>query len=156
MLFALGLAALCLMFLIRLFMFFSNGDLWARLRSVLSTRPVRSISVKCVKGHVGGISAEADKQGNDGADALATSGAELHSVDTEVASAAARRVAMACAVHTYMVEVIRARWAADSDPEVLADPAWHNENESCSLALECGHEHVCIEQRWLPGESEPG
>ena len=72
-----------------------------------------------VKGHAKqididrGRTTEEDKKGNDGADALAVAGAQLHPVPTEVLEAAKNRKQWAICVQQMMLAVLKARLHAE-------------------------------------------
>ncbi len=57
-----------------------------------------------------GITTEEDKQGNDGADGLATAGAQLHPVDEDVLLRAACRQRGIGVVRRMMPAVLEQRW----------------------------------------------
>ena len=96
-----------------------NADLWNVLASELSSRG-SAVHVSWVKGHAKqvdierGRTTEEDKLGNDGADALAVKGAQLHPVPSEVLESATQRKQWASAVQQMMVAVLQARLLAES------------------------------------------
>ena len=77
------------------------------------------VSVSWVEGHAKqvdvqrGYTTQEDKDRNDGADALAAAGANLHAVPSEVVEAARERKVWAKSVHSMTVSVLKARCAAE-------------------------------------------
>jgi len=103
-----------------------HTDLWALLASELATRESH-VSVSWVLGHAKPIDVQrgrttlADKLGNDGADALAVQGAVLHEIDADILSQAQQRCETARQVHRMMLQILKARLAAEKPDEGLAD-----------------------------------
>ena len=95
-----------------------HADLWTLLADELSTR-VHPVTVIWVKGHAKmidvwrGRTSLADKSGNDGADALAVAGAELHAVDSDIILTSISRKKQAKDAHMMFVEIIKARQAQE-------------------------------------------
>ena len=96
-----------------------HADLWNLLSCDLLSR-TSVVRVSWVKGHAKqldidrGRTTEEDKQGNDGADALAVAGAKLHEVPSEVLEAAKSRKLSAVVVQQMMLAVLKARLLAES------------------------------------------
>ena len=82
-----------------------------------------------------GRSTEEDKQGNDGADALAVAGAKQHEVPSEVLEAAKKRKLWAGIVQQMMLAVLKAR--------LLAENNWPNDVGSADGGHENSYE--CME-----------
>ena len=93
-------------------------DLWNLLACEMNSRAT-CVSVSWVKGHAKqvdvqrGYTTQEDKDGNDGADSLAVAGANKHAVPSEVVEAARERKGWAKSVHSMMVSVLKARFAAE-------------------------------------------
>ena len=91
-----------------------HGDLWGLLADELSNR-VHPVTVIWVKGHAKMIDVQrgrtslADKNGNDGADALAVAGAELHAVDPDIVLMSSLRRKYAKDAHSMFIEIVKAR-----------------------------------------------
>ena len=96
-----------------------HSDLWNQLSCELSAR-ASHVSIAWVKGHAKRIDIErgrttaVDKWGNDGADALAVQGAEMHRVPAHVVQSARARKTSAKIVQGMMVAVLKARFCAEA------------------------------------------
>ena len=95
-----------------------HADLWNLLGKELASRS-SAVKVSWVKGHAKqvditrGRSTKEDKEGNDGADALARAGAKLHAIQSEVLEAAMQRRHWAASVQQMMVTILHARLLAE-------------------------------------------
>jgi ribonuclease HI len=102
-----------------------HPDLWNLLAAEMLAR-TSAVHVVWVKGHATNIdisrgrTTEEDKRGNDEADELAVSGAELHQVSPEVLDAAKLRKNWARQVQRMMVMVLQARFAAEEENRIDA------------------------------------
>ena len=92
-------------------------DLWNLFACEMNSRAT-CVSVSWVKGHAKqvdvqrGHTTQEDTDGNDGAVSLAVAGANKHAVPAEVVEAARERKGWAKSVHSMMVSVLKARFAA--------------------------------------------
>ena len=107
-----------------------NVTLWNKLQHLVLERPADSLLVCWVKGHatehhiLRGLSTREDKEGNDGADSLATRGAALHAAPEHLPRDAAWTLAAAKTVQRMMIAILVARWQAEVDVDsVLSEPA---------------------------------
>ena len=94
-------------------------DLWHELSSLMQVR-ISSLRFTKVKGHAeqhdvdNGHARQIDKDGNDGADAVAVRGARHHAAPEQLSLAAAKRKSCAMAVHKMMLRILHARRAAEA------------------------------------------
>jgi len=143
-----------------------HADLWNLLGNELASRS-SVVQVSWVKGHAKqvditrGRSTKEDKEGNDGADALAVAGAKLHAIPSEVLEAARQRIHWATSVQQMMVTVLKARFLAEqgltngadmcdrgSDNDCFSDNEDCEEfldDESCLTSEHCSHCSNCID-----------
>ena len=95
-----------------------HADLWSLLDKEFASRS-SAVKVTWVKGHVKQIDVtrgrctKEDKEGNDGADALARAGAQLHAIPAEVLEAAQQRRHWATSVQQMMVTIVHTRQLAE-------------------------------------------
>ena len=95
-----------------------HADLWDFLAEEIKSRHTE-VQVSWVKGHATrldiqrGRSSQLDKWGNDGADALAVAGADMHCVPSELVQDARSRKAQAKIVQGMMIAVLEARFRAE-------------------------------------------
>ena len=91
-----------------------HADLWNQLALEAQSRE-NAITITWVLGHakrldvLRGRTTQEDKQGNDGADALAVSGAASHAVPADIIERATHRKYVAKNVHGMMLDIVRAR-----------------------------------------------
>ena len=96
-----------------------HADLWNLLGGELRFRAT-SVIVSWVKGHAKqididrGRTTKEDKKGNDGADALAVAGANMHCAAPEVVEAARQRLGVAMSVQRMMLAILHARALAEN------------------------------------------
>lgn len=94
-------------------------DLWGLLAAELNSR-ANPVSVSWVKGHAKMIDVQRgrttllDKDGNDGADALAVAGAAQHAIDTDIVSLSDLRKKRAKDVHRMFIAIVRERRVQES------------------------------------------
>jgi ribonuclease HI len=125
-----------------------HADLWDLLAKELSTRMFR-VSICWVKGHAKRIDIERgratvqDKWGNDGADALAVSGAQMHRVPDDIVQSARQRKSSAKVVQSMMVAVLQARFHAEqAQTTVIADRGSDCEDFDAESCNESGNEFI--------------
>ena len=134
-----------------------HADLWNLLASDLLAR-TSTVQVMWVKGHakridvLRGRTTEEDKRGNDGADALAVKGADLHAVPAEVLQA---RKACARLVQRMMVAVLQARFQAEGEHDNAADVADRGSDCDCIEFLNDDADDVSDLEHELDVESGP-
>ena len=92
-----------------------NQDLWKAAATLLRTRKTE-VTLTKVKGHAKQIDVdrghvmEIDKIGNDGADALACAGADMHLVPPAIIDDAGWRVKQAMTTQRMMIAIVKARF----------------------------------------------
>ena len=120
-----------------------NKDLWALFSEAMRARgAVATVFVK-VKGHATvedvtrGRVLEADEHGNDGADALACTGADTHRVPAAAEAEATLQKMAAVHVHRMMLDILRARRATEGAAAgTLADASEQMEVQHAQVVLD--------------------
>ena len=98
-----------------------HADLWTEFSVLMEARGTIDTAFTKVVGHAKaeqvrrGLVEQIDKDGNDGADALATLAADAHAAPSQLAKRAEQRVTQAAAVHRMMLGILTARRAAEGE-----------------------------------------
>ena len=124
------------------------ADLWKKLHILIESRPRGSVTISKVKGHAShrdvkrGKVKMQDKVGNDGADALATTGAAAHALPPHVVRRTMLQFAVTEDVQRLMVDIVTAR---SSHARFARTTPQHKHRQTSSIQAQPGEQFVTLQ-----------